>query len=107
MEVDGLWHFVPDPIKLITKLGRSDLVNETHLFEYFVSVSDTVSAYSSPKVCRELAKAVCERYNISKDFSYVFHSLYSLHDFETFKKFFFIPNNAKLNDSATLFTNER
>nr|AMO03254.1 putative polyprotein [Boutonnet virus] len=57
------FHFVPDPIKLITKLGRHDLVNWEHCSEYQMSLSDLTKAYNNMVIYPILSAAISERYN--------------------------------------------
>ncbi|APG77560.1 RdRp [Beihai barnacle virus 2] len=56
------WWLVPDPVKVMVKLGRHDLVNWEHCEEYRVSYSDNVVAYADARVATVLARAVRERY---------------------------------------------
>uniref|UniRef100_A0AB38ZKF6 Polyprotein n=1 Tax=Suncus murinus ribovirus 2 TaxID=3139576 RepID=A0AB38ZKF6_9VIRU len=58
------YYFVPDPIKLITKLGRHDLVNYDHADEYRVSSLDLTKGYDNHKVGELLTYAISERYNV-------------------------------------------
>ncbi|UHM27517.1 MAG: RNA-dependent RNA polymerase [Sanya virga-like virus 1] len=78
--VSGKCYFVPDPVKLVTKLGRSDLVNYDHVEEYRISLCDLLQNYSDDGMYDALSAAVCERYHlVSKfNFGYVFSVIYSL-----------------------------
>lgn len=55
--------FVPEPVKLVTKLGRSDLVNwEEHVEDYRISFVDMVQCYGDWRLYEPLTEAINERY---------------------------------------------
>lgn len=63
---DGLnWYVVPDTVKLLVKLGRSDLANFEHVEEYRTSLIDLTTVYDSVNIIRMLTIAIAERYNVS------------------------------------------
>lgn len=63
---DGLtWYVVPDPVKLLVKLGRSDLANYDHVEEYRTSLTDLTAVYDSMGIIRMLTIAIAERYSVS------------------------------------------
>lgn len=62
IKVGDKFKFAPDPMKLITKLGRKDIKDETILSEIFVSLNDNYRSYSDYRVLEALAGAVMERY---------------------------------------------
>ncbi|QKN22697.1 replicase [Erysiphe necator associated virga-like virus 1] len=55
-------YFVPDLAKLLTKLGRSDLVNWEHVEEYRVSLCDLTKIYSNAAINEVFEAALRERY---------------------------------------------
>lgn len=59
---DSRFYFVPDPVKLVSKLGRKDLRNYDHVEEYRTSLVDLVAVYNNPIVSDLLTDAVNERY---------------------------------------------
>lgn len=70
---------IPDPVKLITKLGRADLVNEHHREDYRVSLVDLTTPFGDFRMFDMLSFAVAERYKrqcTSRDS--VFYTLYNL-----------------------------
>jgi len=68
--------FVPDPVKLVTKLGRADLVNWTHAREYMTSLRDFLKCYRDASIHPFLSEAVSERYALTpRDFSHVFTTI--------------------------------
>lgn len=95
--VSGRWHFVPDPLKLIVRLGRYDIVNEVHLKLVHVSFCDVTKVYRNYEVCVALALAVSERYRLSANYTVLFHSICALHDFEQFNKLWTIDPGANID----------
>nr|QZZ63341.1 hypothetical protein [Leuven Virga-like virus 1] len=59
---DELWFFVPDLVKLVSKLGRKDLRNFDHAEEYRVSLKDLLMDLNNKKVMQVLNEAINERY---------------------------------------------
>ena len=59
---NGKYHLVPDPVKLITKLGRTDLVNWEHVEEYRVSLKDLCSVFNDVTMVEKLNYALEDRY---------------------------------------------
>lgn len=55
-------YFIPDPVKLVTKLGRSDLVNWEHVEDYRVSFVDLVQCFGDWRLYERLTAAVNETY---------------------------------------------
>nr|WPS71461.1 putative RNA-dependent RNA polymerase [Aphis gossypii nege-like virus] len=82
------WKFTPDPLKLLVKLGRSDIVNEQHVECYRVSFEDNVKNFSSYENCRMLSLAINERYNVEGDHSSMLASLVDLSSKENFSQLF-------------------
>lgn len=62
VEVDDQIRFVPDPFKLLIKLGRGDLVNYEHVEEYRKSLTDLLEIYHNSGIDAPLQKALDERY---------------------------------------------
>nr|WPV74289.1 MAG: replicase protein [Drosophila Crammond virga-like virus] len=98
--VENKLFLVPDPVKLLTKLGRHDVVNWEHLEEYRVSMRDMTMQYSDGKVSVVLARAISDRYNCAVNFTSMIESLYALSgDFEVLKTFFYSePYDVLCND---------
>nr|QNM37806.1 RNA-dependent RNA polymerase [Frankliniella occidentalis associated virga-like virus 2] len=79
IKADGRTRFVPDPIKLIKKLGRSDMRDFEHVEEYRRSLYDLCKPFSDALVHPELSRAVCERYAmLERDLSPHFSVINSL-----------------------------
>nr|AHA85450.1 ORF2 [Carrot yellow leaf virus] len=83
--------FVPDPYKLIVKLGqvRSE-VEDTDLFEIFTSFKDLTKDMHDERVLEYLARLVEEKYNVKS--RCVLSALHAVHclgsNFSSFKKLF-------------------
>nr|WHW95142.1 RNA-dependent RNA polymerase [Vinca ringspot virus] len=60
--VDDRWFFVPDPMKLLIRLSRCDLINWAHIEEYRISLTDSTKFYGDEQVVDILKLAVEERY---------------------------------------------
>lgn len=98
------YHLVPDPIKLITKLGRSDLVNWEHAKEYRVSLKDLCKVYDDRMILTELSNAVLHRYSCahstadgSAGMAFVLENILGLlKDKDSFAKLYFTLPNDKL-----------
>nr|DBA44328.1 TPA_asm: RdRp [Cotesiavirus virgavi] len=96
------YHFVPDPVKLITKLGRRDLVNSQHVEDYRVSLCDLTKSYGNLLIHDKLSHAVCERYKTTGNFSTAFTVLYNtIHNKELFHNLFYsLPTDNINNDPS-------
>lgn len=78
-KANGHTNFVPDPMKMIKKLGRSDLRDGQHAEEYRRSLADLCRPLGDSLIYTELSIAVCERYGSApRDLSTEFASLYTI-----------------------------
>jgi hypothetical protein len=59
---DHVWKLVPDPVKLVDKLGRRDLRDPEHVKEYAVALKDLLKVYLDQRIDAPLSEAVTERY---------------------------------------------
>lgn len=79
LRVDDRYVVVPDPLKLITKLGRADLVNWEHAEEYRVSLTDLCTIYNDVCIIPALNVALADRYPSDVcDHSYLIQNLLSM-----------------------------
>lgn len=70
---------VPDPLKLLVKLGRYDLANYDHVEEYRTSLLDLTSNYDKLEVCLLVGEGLRERYDIqSADCSALISALHTV-----------------------------
>jgi len=90
--IQGGWEFVPDPLKVVIKLGRHDIVNEKHLEEYRRSMLDLTQRFAIPEVHEAISKGLLERYGGTMDSSAVMTMLYHIvKDPNEFSKLYTIP----------------
>ncbi|UCR92517.1 MAG: polymerase protein [Apis virga-like virus] len=61
---DNTWRVVPDPAKLLTKLGRHDLVSYEHVNEYRISVRDMINQMAVSNCLSILEDAMYDRYGL-------------------------------------------
>lgn len=67
LKIGDRFKFAPDPMKLITKLGRKDIADGRLLSEIFVSLGDNYQSYRDYRILEQLACAVKERYRTEED----------------------------------------
>ncbi|APG77851.1 hypothetical protein [Xingshan nematode virus 1] len=96
---EGSWKIIPDPVKLVVKLGRNDLVNWDHRDEYRVSLRDTVKAFENAYYYPFLSAAVSDRYQLyAADFTYYFSAIVSLvNNDKAFDNLYFLEEGHYLN----------
>jgi len=92
LPVRGRWTFTPDPVKLFTKLGRSNIINRAHLEEYRISMIDNIVNYRNALICIRIAEAIRERYGIGADYTSFLRSIPNMTDEETFHSLFEMPS---------------
>jgi len=67
--IDGYYRLIPDPLKLLIKLGRDDLYCGEHVDAYFISFCDKARVFRNNTVRMEAAKASLERHAKSMHFA--------------------------------------
>lgn len=72
------WIFVPDTMKLISKLGRCDLVDFDHVECYRVSFSDNLYYYKFPEYWPFISLCINDRYSVTGEHDCIFSELLSL-----------------------------
>nr|UNH55557.1 RNA-dependent RNA polymerase [Ligustrum chlorotic spot virus] len=65
--VRGRWYFIPDPIKLLIRMSRNDLINWAHVDEYRISLMDSTKFFVDDEVISVLSLAILDRYPIVYD----------------------------------------
>jgi len=70
---------VPDPLKLVCKLGRSDLVNPEHVSEYVTSLRDLMGVFKDARINAPLSRAISSRYVNAADLDSEF-AIIALHN---------------------------
>lgn len=69
---------IPDVIKLVTKLGRRDLVNREHVEDYRISLVDNLASLNDERVYDDLDAALNERYRTCGCHYEIYRTLVSL-----------------------------
>lgn len=102
--VNDRWYFIPDVLKLTTKLGRKDLANWEHCKEYFISVGDLSKSLSDMCIYQELSNALVERYGgVMRDLTPVFQSIQQLtSSWDDFKTLFYTEPTDNLNEDPSM-----
>lgn len=88
------WRVLPDLAKVLTKLGRLDLVNREHVEQYRISTLDNLSSYWDTRSGILISYAMFDRYNVVVDGDSVISTLYYyLSSIENFSQLFYYPEN--------------
>nr|UTQ79654.1 replicase protein [Aphis craccivora nege-like virus 1] len=77
LRTNGVFHFIPDVLKTLIKLGRTDIKNFEQCEEYRISVFDNIRDLGNAMIYDTYTEALCERYNVDYNFSFLFQILYS------------------------------
>ena len=89
---DREWRVVPDLAKLLTKLGRRDLVSREHAEEYRVSTLDNLKSLRDIRVARGVSMCLLDRYGVSVDAELLISTLLRyLSDSEQFRQLYQEP----------------
>ncbi|URQ09136.1 RNA-dependent RNA polymerase [Halyomorpha halys negev-like virus 1] len=75
--VDNKWIFVPDTIKLLIKLGRSDMVDYEHVEAYRISFADNLYYYKFTEYWPTISDAINDRYKTIGEHDLLFETLLS------------------------------
>lgn len=94
---------VPDPLKVIVKLGRNDLISEDHIKEYFISVKDNCYMFANYEIQYLVAHAVKERYKLDYiPISAIAFIADVSSDFSKFRELYYLKEGAKLPKNGKL-----
>nr|CAI5383846.1 polyprotein [Oxera neriifolia associated virus] len=95
VDVDDNWVLVPDPLKVVFKLGRKDLVNQDHVSDLFTSMKDLLKVFADANINQDLNRAVSERYKTRHtDHTICFAALAKLVESEDrFRALFDVPTD--------------
>jgi hypothetical protein len=87
------WQIVPDPVKLLNKLGRNDILDYDHAEEYRVSTCDNFKI-KNEETLYLLDLAISERYKIkTSNVNLIFSLLHFIANKENFSKLYYAPRN--------------
>ncbi|QPL17815.1 replicase [Pistachio virus X] len=90
--VDDVWFFVPDPVKLLVRMGRYDLRNPEHVELYRISLEDSTKHYNNQFLLNILNEAVQERYDgASVSDSWVAWLYHIVRDPDLFSSLYILP----------------
>lgn len=65
IQVQNQWLFLPDPLKVIFKLGRDDMFCKEHIELYYISFCDNLKWYKNQFIREKLIETTYERYKIN------------------------------------------
>nr|WMK31240.1 285.6 kDa replicase [Rose latent virus 1] len=101
INVGDNWYVVPDPLKVVFKLGRSDLVDPVHVREYYTSLCDLLGVYKNAVINEALSEVISERYPSEfVDHSFCFGAIASaLDSFKNFSELFEDPGDLIIDPS--------
>ncbi|WBW64325.1 replicase [Phellodendron-associated higre-like virus] len=90
--VDDVWFFVPDPVKLLVRMGRYDLRNPEHVELYRISLEDSTKHYNNYYLLNVLNEAVQERYpGASISDSWISWLYHIVRDKDVFQSLYIMP----------------
>lgn len=100
--VGANWKVLPDPLKLVTKLGRHDVCDYDHAEEYRTSLLDLCSSYRNACCNLPLSAAFNERYGYTaRDHGFILASIANLiSSKDQFASLFSLPSEPLLNDPS-------
>nr|BBV14745.1 replicase [Barley aphid RNA virus 1] len=102
------YFFIPDPLKLLVKLGRTDLVNEQHVECYRISLADSVSVgYDDYTVSSLLSVAANERYSLTTFSPMFLAGLYDISNCKAkFSSLYYVDESHPVNKKITYFPSD-
>nr|QIH12211.1 ORF1 [Bustos virus] len=104
---ENKFKLLPDPIKIMIKLGRCDLKNFQHMKEFHISLKDLVSEYDCLMDISVVSAAIRERYDFPYDCTYLIQNLISLiKDDKLFSKLFYVLPTDVLDYRAVNFSED-
>lgn len=103
LNMGGYVKIVPDPLKIITKLGRSDLLNDEHVECYRVSLRDLIEPLNDANIDSVLEAAIYERYGIEIGVSAVLDALITVTSSkERFRQLYYAAEGVIIKDNLVL-----
>ncbi|AIL49273.1 hypothetical protein 1 [Goutanap virus] len=99
--------FYPDPIKILIKLGRTDLKNFRHLREFHTSLKDLLSQYDDHLDIAMISAAIRERYGFGYDCTgHILNLISVIRNDEAFHSLYFSLPTDILDTEAVRYTEE-
>ncbi|AVK59478.1 RNA-dependent RNA polymerase [Nephila clavipes virus 3] len=101
---DNSIKFIPDPLKLLVKLGRSDLRNPEHIEQFRISLEDLTLEYNDLHIIEEVERAIEDRYSCPGQAQGILYALSSvIHNKDAFHSLYYIdPNGNYLYDPSII-----
>ncbi|APG77671.1 hypothetical protein [Hubei virga-like virus 7] len=98
--------FLPDPVKILIKLGRKDLTNNVHRDEFHTSLLDLVSGYENMYDIEIVSKSIQERYNFPHSCVMHIRNLISvIKNKDEFNKLYYTCTNDMIDTKCINFSN--
>nr|AQM55308.1 hypothetical protein 1 [Cordoba virus] len=94
---ENKFHFIPDPIKFLVKLGRHNMANFDHVNEYRISAKDNMKCLRRRQVLYILGLAIKERFGIEYNMEYLLGTIINLTKKEVFMEFYHAEKGAVLD----------
>ncbi|WAB51676.1 ORF1 [nege-like virus 1] len=96
---DSRFYLVPDFAKVLTKLGRSDLVNEDHVECYRRSLVDNCKAYGNELLYPYIDLCMQDRYGVKGSYVIYYRALWTfINDKEAFHKNYYARPQDTINE---------
>lgn len=90
LNLDGIWHFVPDPLKVAIRMGRNDIVSDEHVEEIWISLRDNLKSMDNKMLLEDLAAACQEHHKLpSLPIMLIIYVVNMSRNFEEFKELYF------------------
>jgi hypothetical protein len=103
IDVGNYVRVVPDLLKVVTKLGRTDLINDEHIERYRVSLADNIKSFSDSYIDGPLSMILFERYKCELDVGPLLTAiLYVVRHPEQFRELYYAEEGAIIKEGIPL-----
>ncbi|XP_045482784.1 uncharacterized protein LOC123686594 [Harmonia axyridis] len=75
---DDTWVALPDPVKLLIKLGRRDMVDRKHVEDYRISLKDLIAHYNDEVISEEMEFHVRDRYQKQLNYKCLANTIFAI-----------------------------
>ncbi len=104
IDSSGRWTIIPDVIKVITKLGRRDLKNFSHVEEYRISLRDNLVHLGNEALYPYIDECMHDRYYLSEysNLTMVYRALWTvINDSDVFRSLYYLADGDILDPRVT------